>query len=343
MSNKNKIIATVCDTLLRDPVTHEALYRGTTSSTTAFNLTMKNTDVRGGRNNPLIYKYMHDRDLEITIDAVTTSKQILAMNLGTDLTNGTYNVLNSEFLVLDASGNGTLSQTPIGNVDVQTADGTLVNVTPTTKTITVSGAASQKVEAMYLYSTAVDRASIETTKPPKVVELFMTGEVRDSSGNVVEHMQFYVPYFQISGAYKLDFKADGVSTESLSGNALSVDGTGATDGATYGYVSWIPNTSSAYSYLGIGCYPNTYAPTHGVASTQQINVVGLRGSALPANNITAECTFAKVTGGATTVSVSNAGLISVSGTSVANDTATITASFTVNGQTFTDTCVVTVA
>ena len=70
----NKVITTVCDVLIRDPSTHAGIYRGKTSSTTAFNVAMKNTDVRGGRNNPLIMKYMHTRDLDITIDSVTTNK-----------------------------------------------------------------------------------------------------------------------------------------------------------------------------------------------------------------------------------------------------------------------------
>lgn len=340
----NKVITTVCDVLIRDPLTHAGIYRGKTSSTTAFNVAMKNTDVRGGRNNPLIMKYMHTRDLDITIDSVTTNKNIIAMNLGNDVTNGQYNVLGTDCMVLDSSGNGTLTNTPIGNVDVLLPDGTLVNVTPTVKTITVLAAAGERVEANYVYSSAVDRVAIGTTTPPKTVELYMTGEVRDSStNNIVEYMQFYIPAFQISGNYKLDFKSDGTSTESLTGNALSVTGTDCQSGDTYGYVYWIPNTSSVYTYTAIAVTPNTFAPTHGVASTQQLSVYGIRGTALPATNVTASATFAKVTGGATTITVSTGGLISVSGTSVANDTATVTATFVNGTNTFTDTCVVTVA
>ena len=265
------------------------------------------------------------------------------MNLGNDITNGQYNVLGTDCLVLDSSGNGTLSNTPIGNVDVLLADGTLVNVTPTSKTITVLAAANTRVEANYIYSDTVDRVAIGTTTPPKTVELYMTGEVRDSAtNNIVEYMQFYIPAFQISGNYKLDFKADGTSTESLTGNALSVTGTDCQSGDTYGYVYWIQNTSSTYSYTALAVTPNTFAPTHGVESTQQLSVYGLRGTALPATNVTASATFAKNSGGATTISVSNAGLITVTSASVADETATITATFVNGSNTFTDTCVVTV-
>ena len=341
----NKIITTVCDVLLRDPATHIARYRGTTNSTTAYELTMSNTDVKGGRNNPLIYKYMHDRQLKVTIDTVTTDKQILASQLGTSVTNGLYNVLATDCITLDSSGVGTLKNTPIGNVDVKFADSNLLtNVTPSGSTITVSGGAGKKIEAMYIYSTTVDRVAVETTTPPSVLEMFMTGEVRDAStGNVDEYIQFYIPALQLDGAYKLDFKADGVSTESLSGTALSVTGADCTSGDTYGYVSWIKNTSSSYAYTAIAVTPNVYAPTHGVESTQQLTVYGLRGSALPPTNITSACTFAKNVAGATTISVgASTGEISVTSASVADETATITATFTSGGSTFTDTCVTTV-
>lgn len=339
----NKVITTVCDVLVRDPSTHAAMYRGTTNSTTAFTLAMKNSEVRGGRNNPLIMKYMHGRDLGVTIDTVTTDEQILAMNLGNSVTNGQYNVLTTDCLTLDASGVGTLQNIPTANVDVALTDGTLVTVVPVisgeTATITVVAAANQKVNASYVCSKTVDRVAVGTTTPPSVVELYMTGEVRDSATNaIVQYMQFWIPAFQIDGNYKLNFKADGTSTESLTGSALSVAGVDCASGDTYGYVYWIPNTSASYTYTGIACSPNAWSTVHGVAATQQINVLALRGTAYPATNVTSACTFAA--SGATGVTVSSSGLVTAAGTTSAG-TATVTATFNPSGTAYTDTFTVT--
>jgi hypothetical protein len=337
----NPVITTVCNALVRDPTTHVSLYRGTTLSTSAFELSMANTDVKGGQDNPLIAKYMHDRQLKVTIDSVTANKQIVAMQVGTGVTNGTYNVLqDKECLMLDASGTGTLANTPIGNVTVTLASGVLIDVTPTAKSITVPSAANARVDVNYVYSATVDRVAIGTTTPPKVVEIYMTGQVREN-GIITEYCQFFLPYVQLDGAYKLDFKADGTSTESLSGSALSVKGTTCDAGDVYGYVSWISAGNSAYTYTGIACSPNSWEPVHGSALTQQIQVLGLRGTALPDATISSDCTFAKVTGGATSITVSTSGLVSVADTSAENDTATITASFVNGTNTFTDTYVVT--
>jgi hypothetical protein len=340
----NRVITTVCDVLLRDPVTHAARFRGTALSTSAFEVKMSNTDVRGGRNNPLIYKYLHNRDLSINITSVVADKEIIAMQMGNEVTNGTYNVLGTDYITLDSSGNGTLSNTPIGNVDVRIMESNLlVNVTPSAKSISIPSAAGKKVEAMYLYSGIVDRVAFGTTTPPDVVEMYMTGEVRDKTGNIIEWVQFYVPNFQLDGNYKLDFKADGTSTESLTGSALSVDGLDCTSGDVYGYVSWIPNTNTAYAYSDLAVSPNKWTPTHGAEEqTQQLTVKGLRGTALPPTNVTSNCTFTKNETGADTITVSESGLITVSSSAIATDTADITATFTYNGNTFTDTCKVTV-
>jgi hypothetical protein len=332
----NKFLVSVANALAINPTTHAALFYGKANLNSAFTLSMQSTDVRGGINNALLYKFMHDRDLAISIEAATFGKDILALNVGSSVVNGAVNVWKSECIQLSTNA-GTLTETPVGNVEVQKADGSWATVTPSSTTITVSGGGNTAVWAHYRYSDTVDRITVGTTVPPSVVTLILTAEVRTQAGGLVELLQIEVPYVQVDGNYELSLTADGVSTEKITGNALSVNGTSCADGDYYAYVSWIPVTSTV-TYSEIFVTPSKFEPDAAELATQQLTVYGVRGGAYANVNITSLCTFAKVAGGDSDVSVSTGGLITVANTSTAADAAEITATY----SGLTDSCMVTV-
>lgn len=338
----NTFVVSVANALLLNPSTNAAILYGKANLNSAFTLSMQSTDVRGGINNSLLYKYMHDRDLAVSIESATCGKDVLALNVGSSIVNGSVNVWKSECVQLTANS-GVVTETPIGNVNVQKADGTWAVVTPATKTITVSGGGATAVWAHYLYADTVDRITIGTTTPPNIVKLILTAEVRTKSTGLVEYMQIEVPYFQVDGNYELSLSADGVSTEKITGNALSVDGTNCTDGDHYAYVSWIPVTATSVAYSDIYVTPNVFEPEAGSLLTQQLTVYGVRGGTYANVNITSLCTFAKEDGGDADISVgASTGLISVAATSTTADAGVITATYTDGTTTLTDQCNVTV-
>lgn len=338
----NTFLVSVANVLGLNSTTNAALFYGKANLNSSFTLSMQSTDVRGGINNALLYKFIHDRDLAVSIESATFGKDILALNVGSSIVNSSLNVWKSECVTLSTNV-GTVTETPIGNVNVQKADGTWAVVTPSSKTITVSGGGDTSVWVHYQYADTIDRITIGTTTPPNTIKLVFTAEVRNQANNVTEYLQIEVPYFQIDGNYELALSADGVSTEKITGTALSVNGTTCADGDYYAYVSWIPNTTAAIPYSEIFVTPNEFEPDAGSAVTQQLTVYGVRGGTYANVNITSLCTFAKNAAGDADISVgASTGLISVANTSTAADTAIITATYTDGTTTLTDNCIVTV-
>jgi hypothetical protein len=319
----NTFLVSVANVLALNPTTNAALFYGKANLNSAFTLSMQSTPVRAGVNNPLLYQFIHDRDLGVSIESATFGKDILAINVGSSIVNGSVNVWKSECIQLSTNA-GTLTETPVGNVNVQKSDGTWVTVTPSGTTITVSGGGNTAVWAHYLYADTVDRITIGTTVPPTTIKLVFTAEVRNQANNITEYLQIEVPYFQVDGNYELSLTADGVSTEKITGTALSVSGTNCSDGDYYAYCSWIPVTSTV-AYADIFATPSVFEPAVGdLPATQQLTVYGVRGGTYANVNITSSCTYAKVAGGDSDISVNaTTGLISVAGTGTAGDTAVI--------------------
>lgn len=338
----NEFLVSVADAIIRDATTGEALALGTANLSSAFTMSMQATQVRGGRNNPLLYSFMHDKELKVEIKQATFGKTILALNAGTLVSNGSVNVTKTDCITL-ANGVGTVSETPVGNVSVFLPNGTVQTVTPSTKTITVSGGVNQKITAVYVYADTTDRISIETTTPPSVVDLTLIAEVRSNSGVITEYLQINVPKFQVDGNYVLNLAANGVSEESLTGFALSVSGTSCTTGDIYATVDWIPASASNVAVSGIAALPSTmtFSAAAGNAS-QNITLYGIRGGMYANSNITTSGSYAKDGGGSAHIAVgAYTGVVSTTSGS-AGDVATITVSYDNGTATLTDTVDVTV-
>lgn len=332
----NTFLVSVANAIGINPNTQNAIFYGKANLSSAFTLSMQKTDVRGGINNPLLYTYIHDRDLQVSIEQAIFEKTFLALNAGTSILNQTVNVLKTECITL-SSNNGVLTETPVGNVSIKKADGTFVTVTPSGKNITVSGGGNTSVTAIYRYSDTVDRVAIETTTPPSTITLILTAEVRDTNGNIIEYLQIEVPSFQIDGNYTLEFSAGGVSKEALKGMALSVKGTDCTSGDIYAYVSWIPNTITSVPVGTIAITPSKFEPTvASLPATQQLTVTGIRGGMYANINVTANSTFSKLSGDTDITVNASTGLITVAGTAIATDSAIIQASYNDGTTTHTD-------
>jgi hypothetical protein len=319
-------LVSVATAIIRDPNTKAGLVYGKALLNSAFTMTLQKTEVRGGINNPLRYVYMHDKALEVKIEQVTFTAALLALNSGNLVSTSAVTAVCSECIDLTA-GIGTVTNTPLGNVTVFLGD-TIQVVTPSTKTITVVGGGSSAVQVTYEYTVTADQLSIETIKPPSIVDLTLLAEVRDNSNNITDQLQIHIPKFQVSGNFTLSLAANGVSTEALDGFALASTGATCTEGDTYGTVTWVPVTTTAVNYASIAATPSpvTFSAAGG-DQTSQLTVLGIRGGLYANTNITTLCSYAKDSGGSAHLSIgASTGLISMTSGS-SGDVATMTATY----------------
>lgn len=346
-----KFAVSVANVVARDTSTGNGLFWGTTSTSTAVNMAMTATDVRGGINNVMQARYMHDKTITCTITKPTFSKVFLPLNAGSDIQNKNIKVLQTECIALDASGKGELSKTPVGRVSVFYDEDTVTVVDASQKEITVVGGKGKMVTAIYDAMETVDVLSIETKEPPKVVDLTLIIEIRNEAMELVEYLHYNIPRFQIDGNYELALSADGVSSETLTGTALNVSGQDCTSGDVYAYVKWVPVLEDALSEIGGVVITNgDITATHGVQKTVQLNVIGLRGGVkgdieIPATD--AKLGFAVAAKPAATgsnISVgAKTGIVTIATGAQANDNAVITVTYTNGGTIYKDSILVTVS
>lgn len=323
----NQFLVSVADAFLRNPTTLETIAIGKANINSAFNVTMANTDVRGGIGNPLLFSYYHDRMVELSIESAIFSKSIWALNAGQSVVNGALTVVKSEEIVL-SSDDGTLTETPTGDVSVQLPNGTIQTVTPVGTAITVSGGGDQKVTAIYTYSDTVDYITGTTTNPPTVVDLTLIAEVRDNTGALYERLHINVPRFQISGNYNLAMTANGVSTETLDGKALETTSTDASDNYYY-RVAWIPVASSSVAVSSIAVTPTvlTFSVADGLPKNKNANLLGIRGGNYLPASITTSASWVKTSGCASITVAAGTGVVTAGSSALATHAALITVTY----------------
>lgn len=290
-------LVSVANVLGRDPATGAGLFYGTTNASTAVNLSMSEEEIRGGINNVIQGVYYHDKTLECTIEKATFSRAFLPLNVGSDIMSSNVSVLQTECLTLDGAGNGTVSKLPVGSVNVFSDEDTVATVTASGSQsagggylISVPSMANQKVTAIYDALEEVDVLTIETTTPPKVVDLTLFIQLRDENMNLAYTLQYNIPKFQVSGNYELSLSADGVSNESLSGKALNVKSEDCSTGDMYATIKWVPAGEAASNITGIIITNGNIAATAG--ESYQLTAIGLYNAISNYDIVTEDCTWA---------------------------------------------------
>jgi hypothetical protein len=311
-------LVSVADAIVRDAATGDTIMLGTANISSAFNLTMANTDVRGGIGNKLLYSYYHTRELTVDIEQATFGEQFISLNVGSTVSTGAVRVVQTDCLTTSASSAAQITLTPIGNVSVVLADGvTVQTVTPSTKDIQLSGCPNQRVTAIYETSKTADQITVGATTPPSIVDLTLLADIYDQSHtSVLKKLQINIPSFQIAGNYTLNLTANGVSTEKITGKALAVTATDCTSGDYYAKVTYIPVSTTA-AYTNIAAIPSTITWPKLTAESTQISVLGIKGGVYANTNITTDCTFARSGSSGSNITVgASTGVVSTSASSL---------------------------
>lgn len=206
------------------------LFTSKTLLDSSIEVTLGNSEVRGGRGNQLLYVYYHTGAMNITLNDTQWSLSFLGSTVGADIVTGN-DIYTSETITLGASGAGTVTGTPLAIQGatiygwVQQVDGTVERVTFSGQTFSSSSGTSGDVVCVTYY--AADAASRSITIPanaiPKVVRLVMRASLNsgDESSNQIGEIQIIVYKATLSGAFTLSMTSDGVSQTPLSAMALA--------------------------------------------------------------------------------------------------------------------------
>jgi hypothetical protein len=330
MADSNSdLLVSVAKVIARDVDTGEGLFYGLTEINTSFTTSMTTTEARGGVGNQLIGVYMHDKKIEMKVDQATLSMALLGFNAGQLPTAGTYNILQTETITL-VSGVGSVSLTPLSDIAVYLADGSIQNVTPTTKSFTVTNGASQTVQAVYTAAVAAEQIVINAVTPPKTLDITLIAEIRNA-GTLTNYLHINIPRYQTDGANTLAMAANGISQFSLSGFAVVFTDT---DGSQiYGKIWKVPASAASVAVTEIVALPSTLVFS-GSGVSMNIKTLAVKGTT-GNQDITTSASY-------TTTASWTAGLhtgvcVSGSGT-ISGQTASCTVSYydAISGSTFYD-------
>lgn len=299
---------------------------GTTNLNASLEVTTEEQEVKGGKGNKLLYAFKYGRALSATLEAADWKLEYIAMASGSKITEGAKDVYKLGECVILTNGIGILSAVPIGNVGVELPDGTIVTVKPTGTTIDMTkfGLINDKdsVKATYKYNSKAKTVTIDAESTPFVGRLVLSADKHNNKRGKVGSVQIEIPSYQLNGNFNIEFTPDGVTSTSLEGKALAVEGDTCADGSVYAYITEFDDTEKAISVNEIAATPDTIKLDTTTNTTDTISVIGLKGglySPIELDNI--DCTFVSDT--PATATVDSNGVV----TAVASGTATITVSY----------------
>lgn len=300
---------------------------GTTNLNASLEVSMEEQDVNAGKGNKLVYSFKYGRQLSATLEAADWKLEYLAMASGSKITEGMTDVYKLGECVILTDGIGVLSATPIGDVAIELPNGSIVTVTPegTSIDLTAYGLTNEKdsVKATFRYNRIAKSIVIDAESNPMCGRLVLDSDRHNNKLGKVGSVQIVIPSYQLNGNFNIEFTPDGVTSTSLEGKALAVEGDTCADGSVYAYIKEFDTTASAISVLEIAATPATISlDSTDIAKTAAISIIGLKGSLYsPIELENADCSFVSDTPAIATVDEN--GIV----TAVAKGDAKITVSY----------------
>ena len=246
---------------------------GTTNLNTSIEVSMQEQNVNAGKGNQLIYSYKYGRELAVNLEAANWDIRYIAMQTGSQIAEGLDEVYRLGKCIQITDGIGVLDTVPIGDVAVELSNGLIITVTPedTTIDLTKYGIENEAVKVTYRYS--------ETS--PFVYELVLSADKHNNRLGKVGTVQVIIPSYQPSGNFTMSFTPDGVSSTTIEGKALAVEGEKCSDGsAVYAYVKEFDETEKAMIVTEIAATPATInlSSTDENKKAETLSVIGLKGA-----------------------------------------------------------------
>lgn len=277
-------------------------FTATANLNTSIEVSMQEQNVNGGKYNKLLYTFLYNRELNVTLEAADWDLKYVAANVGSTIAEGLTDVYRIEECVDIVGGTGMLKDVPVGKVAVKLADGNIIEVDATGKTIDISKNVEEgKVHVTYRYNTVAKTVTIDADTVPYVGKLVLDADKHDNNLGKVGSIQIIVPSYQLTGNFTINFASDAVSTLNLDGKALAVAGEKCSDGSSvYAYIKEFDETASAMAVTDIVAQPSTM--NLAVGETKEISVKGLKGGIFaPIQLSNEDCEFVVNDAGVATV------------------------------------------
>lgn len=270
---------------------------GTTNLSSSISVSMQEQAVNAGKGNKKVFSYKYGRELTAELEAADWKLEYIALQTGSQISQGIKDFYSLNECVTLTNGIGTLDYAPIAEskVGVELPNGTFVEVEPDGSTIdlTAFGVENDKVRVTYQYNATSKRISIDAETTPYVGKLVLQADKHNSKKGKVGTVEIVIPSYSLDGNFDISFTPDGVVSTKLSGTALAVEGDTCEDGsAVYAYIT--EKNDDAVAELAISevalSAPSTTIKTGG---TMNLSVVGIMGAMYkPVEIDPAECTFA---------------------------------------------------
>lgn len=204
----------------------------TTMLNTSITQAIQSTTIYGGKGSKALFDFNYQKEISVTLEDSVFNPNYLAAQNGTSIAKKMSEVFTTEEVVFDATGKGSLKNTPEGNVQVP-LDGKFTAVLATGKDVVVPALAGKTVNVTYAHNKLVDTLSIDASTFPKALKLVLTIDIFDKQQRLVEQMQITIPNFKPDGNMEISLTHDGVATSSISGKALIC-------GDKYATITFIP-------------------------------------------------------------------------------------------------------
>jgi len=287
-------------------------------------VTLSNTDVRGGKGNTLQYVLFNGADLALTLSETQFSLDFLQQTLGATLATGV-NVFSEENVTLGAAGAASVTGTPLayqGSVLygwITHAGVDLVErVVFTGQAFTSSVGAENDIVCVRYYNldAAAKQITVNANVIPNIVRAEMEVQLADStsSTNVVGKVVFTVPSLQLSGAFSMAMTPDGVSETPLNGRALSYTPSSGScaNQSVLGYITRVLTTANWYDDItALAIVGGDLALSHPTTSTVVVRAIHSDGSV--STPPVAQLTFASATVGTATITANGGVITTVAG------------------------------
>lgn len=241
---KNRYLAGVSTALLIDPATNALIGVAKTLTTSTFNFTLDNAEIRAGAGNALWGKYFYNSNLEVSLQSAMFDLSLFAASLGYDVKEGGLPVkeesvvaqngklvISEEAIPVSGSMVGWYKKPSDENWQVCTIDG---------KNMTVGAAkAGETYCVKYFYQNANARSMVmKVQQVPSILHVVLLNDLYSggkdfSKDPIIGRLITDIPRLQMSGTQNLDLNTTSAATMSLTGMALAIDDSDSCDEDPY--------------------------------------------------------------------------------------------------------------
>lgn len=268
---ENKFLTSVADVKLFDDKTGDLILNGKTLLNSSMTQAIQSQAIHAGKGSKKIFEYNYQKELSFSIEDATFNTSYICLQNNTKVLRELADYYTNEFITLDSTGKGTLSQEPVGNIHVENENGTYTQIIPNGRDFTYPTLSNQEVQVSYAYKEMMDNITLSADSFPKAVRMVLNGDIMTNNGKE-EEMQIVVPKFKPDGAMELSMTHDGVSSSALAGTSL------ADNKGNYAYISFKAVNDEDVPVIKIATSPSEIDLDSTVSGdSEQITVYGIRG------------------------------------------------------------------